>query len=123
MTGVPGTGVTTRPASALVAWPAELLITTLYWPASPIDTAPIVRIGPLAPAIGTPLRRHWKASGPLPLAATASVAVWPTLTTSPVGCVAIAGATGCGGPLAAGRTVSGTASDRSFPPSLLTATA
>ena len=47
----------------------------------------------------TPSRRHWKASGAVPLALTVSVADPPTVTAAPAGCAVIAGA--CAG---TGRT-------------------
>ena len=110
---------TVSEADALVARPTPLLTRTEYPPASPAAACAMLWNAETAPAMGVPLRSHWKLNGPLPLTPTAKVAVLPAFTTTATGCVTMLGATGCTGP---SLTVSAAVSLTTLPAVLLTST-
>src|SRR5688572_8890840 len=90
------TSVTSSVTLLLTIAPAALLTTTEYAPALGRPTLLNDSTAPVAPAMFTPSRRHWKASGPVPLTPTANDADCPAFTASETGCATIVGATTAG---------------------------
>jgi len=101
---VPPVQSTVSTAPVLVTVPRLLFTWTVN--TAPLSTAAIagvVYVAAVAPLIFTPFLCHWKVSGGDPAPVTENVAVWPTDTVTPYGCVAIEAATDvpeiAGGPL------------------------
>ena len=81
----------------------------------------MVMAAAVEPVIATPLRRHWKLMGPLPVTPTAKVATLPSFTAMPAGCVTMVSGTGAVD--ATGLTVSTALPLVTLPALLLTCTA
>src|SRR5262245_31743364 len=89
MTG--GARLTTTMATSLATTPAGFVAVKTYEPESATRTLLSVRVGPVAPAIGTPFLLHWKLSGALPEAAAVKTMLSPSIVVLPTGCVVIVG--------------------------------
>ena len=89
MTG--GARLTTTVATSLATTPAGFVAVKTYEPESATRTLLSVRVGLVAPAIGTPFLLHWKLSGALPVAAAVRTILSPSIVVLPTGCVAIVG--------------------------------
>lgn len=83
--------VTVRVAVLLVTLPA--LLDTVTVNCAVAVCAGVVYVEPVAPLMATPPLLHWYESGPVPVAATLNVAVFPEEIVWLAGCVVIDGAT------------------------------
>ena len=73
-------GLTVKVAPLLVTDPAELVATTVYVPALPAFTLPMLYDVPVAPPIGEPLNCHCKVGAGVPSAAALNVTPAPSVT-------------------------------------------
>src|ERR1017187_1717528 len=95
MTGSGGVlGMTVRTALELVVVPTELLAITAYVPASVRRTLGRLKVGEVAPKIGTLFVIHWKVMGVSPTAAALKLMLSPTRAVSEAGCEMNTGAEG-----------------------------
>ena len=78
-------------AGELVVLPQALETTQSKVPASADPAEAMEYVAEVAPLMGVPSRRHWKASGPLPVAATVKEAAVPRQADALKGCVLTVG--------------------------------
>src|ERR1043165_272123 len=90
----------TKLAGTLLAAPAGLLISTVYWPSWFDRTLNSTSVELVSPGRRLPLKRHWKESVGSPSTETLKVTFDPAGATWLCGCAVIEGGTSAAGPVA-----------------------